>query len=221
MKEALKEELVRQFCSHLDELPDQIAENPVSGETTDLFSLYTELTGLKNEVRIESRQVKSAVDEFRSVFEILQTAHAQMAAELEQHRKDKQMLTQTVLRPLLLELLDLYDRLAAGIQVGAAYRPSWPFRWLKRETRIISALQEGQQMTISRLENLLDGYQVRPMAVLDQPFDPVCMRAVETEHRPELRDGIVTAVLRTGFYWGDELLRAPEVRINKSIQMAT
>jgi len=216
VNEIVKEKLVRQFCSHLDDLPDQIVENLASEESTDLYSLYAELIALKNEVRIESRQVKSAVDEFKSVFETLQSAQEQMAAELEQHRKDKEMLTQAVLRPILLGLLDLYDRLEAGLQAGAAYRPSWLSRWVKRESRMLSALWEGQQMTLNRLQNLLDAYGVRPIAVLDQPFDPVCMRAVETEHRSELPDGIVTAVLRTGYVLDDELLRTPDVRINKS-----
>ena len=216
MNETVKEKLVRQFCSHLDELPDQIVENLVSEETTDLYSLYAELIALKNEVRIESRQVKSALDEFKSVFETLQTAHEQMTVELEQHRKDKEILTQAVLRPLLLGLLDLYDRLEAGLRSVAAYQPSWSFRWFKRESGMFSALREGQQMTLNRLQNLLDAYGVHTVEVLDQSFDPVCMRAVETEHRPELDNGIVTAVLRTGFVWDDQPLRAPEVRINKS-----
>jgi molecular chaperone GrpE len=45
-------------------------------EEADLFSVFVELAGLRNEVRTQSRLVKEALDQFRGVFDTLQASHA-------------------------------------------------------------------------------------------------------------------------------------------------
>src|ERR1019366_7238098 len=56
------------------------------GEEADLFSVFVELAGLRNEVRTESRLVKDA--QFRGVFDTLQASHAAMEADLSRARAD-------------------------------------------------------------------------------------------------------------------------------------
>lgn len=215
MDETTKDELTRQFRACLEQLPEDNLEAISPEGSTDLYTLFAELTALKNEVKIESRQVKSALEEFKAVFETLQEAQGHMAAELTRSRKDRDELSRALLRPLLRELLDLHDRLAAGLAAATFHRPSFFVRLCKREGRMIEGLRNGQQMTLRRLEALLASCQVRPIEVLGQSFDPARMHAAETESRPELAEGVVTAELRKGFFWDEELLRIPEVKINK------
>src|SRR5208283_4133810 len=40
------------------------------GATTDLYSVFVEVAGLRSEVRTESRLVKEALDQFRDVFDL-------------------------------------------------------------------------------------------------------------------------------------------------------
>ena len=77
-----RERLLEQFRAALDTLPDT-PEADETGRRTDLYSLFAELVALKNEVRLESRQVKTALDEFRAVFETLQASQTQLGGELE------------------------------------------------------------------------------------------------------------------------------------------
>lgn len=70
-------------------------------------------------------------------------------------------------------------------------------------------------MTLRRLDELLARQHVRPLEVLGITMDPHLMKVVELDHRPELDNGIVTAELRKGFRWGDEILRLAEVKVNK------
>jgi molecular chaperone GrpE len=215
MDETIKDELTLQFRACLEQLPEELMETISTEGATDLYALFAELTALKNEVKIESRQVKSALEEFKTVFVTLQEAQEQMAAELTQSRKDRSQLSRALLRPLLRELLDLHDRLAAGVFAAGSHRPSFFARLRKRDRRMLKGLRDGQQMTLRRLEALLASHQVRAMEVLGQSFDPSRMHAAETESRPELADGLVTDELRKGFFWDEELLRIPEVKINK------
>lgn len=215
MDETTKDDLTRQFRACLEQLPEESLETISTEGTTDLYQLFGELTALKNEVKIESRTVKSALEEFRAVFETLRDSQGQLTAELTRSRKDRDDLSRALLRPLLGELLDLYDRLSAGLTAATAHRPSCLAFLCKREGLLLEGLRDGQQMTLRRLEALLASQQVRPLEVIDQRFDPSCMHAAATESRPELADGVVTDELRKGFCWNEELLRIPEVKINK------
>jgi len=70
-----KEQLLDRFRAYLDKLPEATpVESAETDRRTDLYSLFAELAALKNEVRLESRQVKTALDEFRAVFETLQAS---------------------------------------------------------------------------------------------------------------------------------------------------
>ncbi len=218
MDEMSKDELTKQFRDCLEQLPEEALETLSADGGTDLYSLFAELTALKNEVKIESRQVKTALEEFQAVFATLQEAQEQMSAELTRSRKDRDDLCRAQLRPLLSDLLELHDRLSAGLAAVTLHRPSFFARICKRDGRMLAGLRDGQQMTLRRLETLLASCQVRQVEVLGRSFEPACMHAAATEIRPELVDGVVTAELRKGFSWEQELLRMPEVRINKLIK---
>ena len=194
-----REMLVDRFRAYLEETAETAISEPAPDTGhTDLFSLFTELIALKNEVRLETRQTKTTLDELKAGFATLQ--------------KERQ---RAALRPLLLELLELWDRLEAGLQVVQNHRPALLARLSKRETALLAALQQGQEISLRRLQQLLSAQRIIALEVAGQPLDPHTMRAVEMEQRLDLDSGIVTEELRRGFTWEDELLRPAEVKVNK------
>lgn len=213
MDDVVKERLIAQFRAYLDETSNEMPMVP-DHESEASFSLFAELAGLKNEVKRESRQVKEALDQFKAVFETLKADNATLSQELEQRRGGEKDLRRKTLHPLLLQLLELHDRLEAAVKLTSPRRTLLA-RFCRRQSRFIESLQEGQSMTLRRLQRLLADYGVRPMEVLDKPLDPHTMRVIEVESRPELAQGMVTAELRKGFFWDDELLRTAEVKVNK------
>ncbi len=212
MDDIAKENLVEQFRAYLEETP--VEPESLPNNEAEAFSLFAELAGLKNEVKRESRQVKEALDQFKSVFATLQADNEALSRELEQRRLVDKTLRRDILRPLLLQLLELYDRLEAGIKLEPQQRSPLA-RLCRGQTRLLESLQEGQQITLRRLNRLLADYQVRSLDVLDKPLDPHNMRVIEVESRPDLAAGFVTGELRKGFVWNDELLRPAEVKVNK------
>jgi molecular chaperone GrpE len=212
MDEATKYQLLEQFRTYLETYETDAGSDETT-PTTDLFSLFTELAGLRNEVKLEARQFKSALDQFRTVVETLQSTQAQWRQDLdERHRQQRR----ETMRSMLLEMLEIYDRLEDGFATLSNFKPSRWTRWFtKHETRVMGGLKEGQAMTLRRFNQFLTRYRVRPLEVLNKPLDPHCMQAVEADSQPHLENGIVTGELRKGFLWEEELLRPAEVKVNK------
>lgn len=194
MDDSKKAELLTQFESYLQNV-DEI-ENT---DTTDLFSLFTELAALRNEVKLESRQVKKAFDMFQENFDLAESNN--------QHRE--------LMRHLLLDFLEVYDRLDAAMLSLNQYKPSVWAWFCKREIALINSIKEGQAMTLRRFEQQLAKYKVLPIEVLNKTLDPHCMRAVEVDKQTTIDNGIVTGELRKGFMWENEILRLAEVKVNK------
>ena len=211
MDENTKEHLIEQFRAYLD--TDSINEET---QQTDLFSLFTELAALRVEVKLESRQVKSALDLFKTTFDTLQSSSDQLSRELEHCHNAQERQIRENTRTLLLAFLDIYDRLEAGLATLKSYSPSFfGIYFSKREIRLIRGLQDGQAMTLRRLDQLLARYQVRPLEALNKALDPHSMQAVEVDSQPGIENGIVTGELRKGFMWENEILRLAEVKVNK------
>jgi molecular chaperone GrpE len=217
MEETTKVRLLEEFRSYLDTL--DAGGDASAGNSTDLFSLFSALEALRTEVKTESRLVGGAVEQFREVLELLRNSQANLDRELDRTRGELSGLRRSVLRPVLLELLDLYDRLAAGQAALQNYRPirGW-FRRIKsrpEDRQFIQSIRDGQAMTLRRLEETLARQQVHPLDVLGRSVDPHTMTVVELDHQPALENGVVTQELRKGFLWGEDVLRLAEVKANK------
>jgi len=219
VNESLKESLVEQFRAHLDTLdadadadadagPETMADSDVD-TGTDLYSLYVEMAALRSEVRTESRLVKDTLDLVRGVVERAETEQARLA-ELEREA--------ALLRPLLIDLIDVRDRLAAGVAGPSTATPAAPWyrRMLSRTDATADAWREGLRMTLNRFDRVLRERGVVPLDVVGKPFDPKLARAVGTVTDASRENGIVVQEVRSGFLWDGEMLRAADVVVNKT-----
>jgi molecular chaperone GrpE len=210
---SIKQTLLDRFAAYLDgveqyELPAAVAEE------TDLFSVFVELSALRNEVRTQSRLVKEALDQFRGLFDTLQSSHAAMAQELNRARKASGDQERALLKPLLVDMIDIRDRLAAGLKPPPRRR--WFERWRSAAKRDkAEAWREGLRMTLRRLDGVLADRRIVPTETVGRPFDPRLASAVATVENRALADGVVVEELRPGFLWHDELLRPAEVVVAK------
>ncbi|MGR8933989.1 MAG: nucleotide exchange factor GrpE [Gammaproteobacteria bacterium] len=213
--EAQKIDLLEDFRNYLQQSK---LESPLLGEQPDLSTLLAEMAGLKAEVKAESRQFKNTLDTLNSALDAVQEDKKTLATELAAQAERLEQQQRDAMRGLLLEIVDIYDRLTTGLDVLQNYRPAASLfkHSKKQDIRFIKDLQEGQAMTTRRFEQLLLRYQVRAIACIGNPLDPVTMSAVETTHDPSLANGIVVEELRKGFLFHDQVLRLAEVKVNKS-----
>lgn len=213
--EAQKTELLEDFQKYLErERPEAIAHQ----EQPDLNTLLGEMAGLKAEVKVESRQFKNTLDTLNLALETVQQDNKQFATELAA-AADRQAQQETeLMRTLMLEMVDMYERLSTGAEVLQNYRSVKTLfkQSRKKDVHFIERFREGQLMTIRRFEKLLQSYQVRAIECVGKMLDPLTMSAVETGVDTALNNGIVLQELRKGFLYQDKVLRVAEVKVNKT-----
>jgi len=209
MDEHLKDELVQRFRQYLDS--DFVPGS--RDEDIDWMKLFKELAGLKNEVRLESRQLKGALDDFRQAFTSLDEGRQEMIGLLRQNGRQ----TSEEIEPALSGLIDLHDRIEAGLRQEPPPAslleklPAGPRRtrqWLQRHL-------QGQHMLLSRVLELLAQYGVSPMNIKGKFFDPATMKAVGFTSEMQLDEGLVLDEERKGFQRQEKIVRPAEVVVNK------
>jgi molecular chaperone GrpE len=215
VEDSIKQALLSRFSAYLDTVEDEPEPPEDPEETTDLYTLFVEMAGLRSEVRTESRLVKEALDQFRGVFDTLQASHATVQRELDRARNETREQAQAALRPLLLDVIDLRDRLLAALTFAGAVRPRWYDRLLRRPPPAGAEWQEGLRMTLRRLDQVLLDRRVVPTKLVGRPFDPRLARVIGTTLDRSVAAGAVTEEVRTGFLWDDQVLRTAEVIVSK------
>lgn len=183
----------------------------------DLTTLFTDLAGLKTEVKAESRQFKATLDALSEALTSLKTDNQALTAELAAAAERLQQHRREVERGLLLEIVDIYDRLNEGYRVLQNYRPVDALfnHSKKQDVRFIESFGKGQEITLKRLEQLLQRRRVYAIECVGKPFDARTMTTLDIGHDPQCENGIVLEELRKGFLCDDQVLRLAEVKVNK------
>jgi len=212
--DSIKRALLSRFQAYLETAETTAPQSRT--EISDLYSIFVEVAGLRGEVRTESRLVKEALDQFRGVFDMLQASQANVQQELDRARSAARDQADAALRPLLLDVIDLRDRLLAALKSAAAARPGWLGRLVRRPASGNGAWQEGLRMTLHRLDQVLLDRRVVPMQLAGLPFDPRRARVVATLADGSTAQGTVLEEVRTGFLWDDQVLRTADVIVSKN-----
>jgi len=215
LDDSIKQALIDRFRGYLDMVEDGEEPPDDPGETADLFSVLVEMAALRSEVRTESRLVKEALEQFRGVFDSLQASQATLQRELDRARTETRDQAQSALRPLLLDVIDLRDRLVAALTLSAAARTRWRDRLWRRDRSGVAAWQEGLRMTLRRLDQVLLDRRVVATQLAGLPFDPRLARAIGTAADSSVAEGTVIKEVRAGFLWDDQVLRTAEVIVSK------
>jgi len=214
MSDAQKQRLLEEFQHYLEQTDlEQVHE----GAQPDLQTLLGEMAGLKAEVKAESRHFKTTLDTLGDALATLGADNKALADQLALHKTQLQQQRNEVLRIVLLELVDVYDRLTVGFGVLQNYHPVAALfsHSKKQDVDFIGSFKEGQTMTLRRFEQLLQRHRVVPIDCVGKMLDPRTMSAVEVVHDAKRDNGVVIEELRRGFLFEDQVLRLAEVKVNK------
>lgn len=216
MEASVKERLIDEFRALLEQSDEGWQQ---ADQSVDLQTLLSEMAALRNEVRLQARQFKGVIDELRSANEQLRLENERLVRDAEHQRQQAAGIRLQTERQMLLELLELRDRVEAGAAASRTHRPGWLTRLCaRRNVRYARALGEGLQLVLNRMDRLLSDYRVRPIESLGRPLDPQCMNAVGVRTDRRQPDGIVVVEQRRGFIRDGSLLRCAEVIVNKRKQ---
>jgi len=228
--QATKDALLNRFRSYLEGLGDESDEPAHPGdEAADLHSVFVEIAALRNEARAQSRLTKEALDQFRGVFETLRGNGAVLEQQLKDAKAREKEQSRVVLRPFLLDIIDIRDRLAAAVAATPPQSGQAPFlrqvfgllaSRRQPEAQASDPWREGLAMTLRRLDQALAARGVTPIALVGRPFQPALARAVSVVEDETVADGTVTAELHAGFLFEGEVLRPAEVTVARRAQTA-
>jgi molecular chaperone GrpE len=199
----------------------------------DLYSLWSAMTALTQEVKLQSRTFKQLKDTLAQVLDAAQESrrddslsHSKIAEELFAVRRE---IERRVRREQIDLLLDLRDRLGRGIEMVRLSEPASPTRfsklalWLAKWRRDqkptqdrLGALDKGYTLTLDRLEQALGDYRLSPILCEGETFDPHRMTAVEVEETAVVPEGTVMGVYRNGYEWEGEVYRPAQVKVARS-----
>jgi molecular chaperone GrpE len=215
--EAWKQRLRQQFESWLESM-EQMPEIQEQTDAPDLYSLYEELTALRNETRKGNRksaEVFSRVAESLDRFQDEMKRLDEQLSRIESAAGDKAALP----RSYFLALVELFDRMH---RLGAAFeRPPQPGRFAFFSSdgpwrKAWANWQHGFSILVSHFERLLELSGVQRLNTVGTTFDPVTMLAVATVDPNGRPPNVVVEEVAPGYRWRDEVLRPAEVKITKS-----
>lgn len=225
MREEERARLVSEFARLLDEsLPEGSEGEGEDHPEVDLATLLAEMALLRNEVRLETRQSRTALGELKNLVDLQGKENERLRREAKEAEERAQAQARQGERALLRGILEVRDRLVAGLEAAAAPAPEagrWRLFGPRRESGRLEGIVRGISLTLSRLDNLLESRRVRPVEALDRPFDPASMKAVEVVEEPEVPDGWVVREFRRGYRMEGEILRAAEVAVSRKKDKTT
>lgn len=210
-----KSRIIEQFQQLLDQTETQELEAELD-QSVGLTQVFTELAVLKTEVRTEARQYKSALDSLQALVDASAEQQQDWQQERQRHREELNTVSRQALQPVLLELLNVRDRLVAAVEACNKFRPGFFKRlFFKKELRVLKSFAKGQTLIVTRLDHLLEKQGVIPIDSIGDRFDPQLMRAAELIKDAKHENGVVISEITQGFYWNDKVLRLAEVVVNK------
>ncbi|HEV2134622.1 MAG TPA: nucleotide exchange factor GrpE [Terracidiphilus sp.] len=230
LPEGLTSELLRALRNG-EPLPP-LEEAHSSDQGSDLYSLWSAMTALAQEVRMQGRFFKQLNET------LIQTAQNRSAQNEETPSEplrgaESQSAPSACGQPRKQEidlLLDLRDRMERGI--GAAREASAGLtparlprlaRWLgvgrkyaHQAQEILGALSHGCALTLDRLDEMLIASGVDRIACLNRPFDPQCMTAIDIDETGTAPEGTVVEVYRDGYEWNGTVYRTAQVKVARN-----
>jgi molecular chaperone GrpE len=217
---------------------------PIKG-SADLHTLWSSVTALTQEVRLQSRafrQMSGALAQLPAVVAerirqdfssglVRLPEKEEEAAEEAPETAPEDSFAQRPERQQIDLLIDLRDRLERGLnsmqEAWAAFAAGAGTGWWTRRFRrsrareaqteqVLAALKKGYTLTLDRLDQSLQDYHVSPIVCQGQTFDAHSMTAVEVEETDAVPEGTVVGVYRGGYEWKGQLYRPAQVKVAKA-----
>jgi molecular chaperone GrpE len=257
--EELRGQLVRQFEQWVDRMlageppPEGIPEELLAemqaaapsqaaspNGDCDLYALFSALTTLSGEIRLQGRAFKQVADAVAPLANLparLDGLESTQLASVQQLDRLFDRVSQATVETSLPEakdalsvVFDLRDRLDRGLRTFDAgvesLRSRTKMNWLARLTGAAAAieqaatateaLREGQRLTLSRLEAALHEWGVEQIDTIGEMFDPRLMTAVEVQSKDDVPDGTVLEVYRSGYMLHGHVLATAQVKVAKA-----
>jgi len=208
-----KAKSLKDFHVWLQELPDGEGPEKETLDTCDLFTLLSEFTTLRQEIRLQNREQARSVKSLTGFLDVYKE-------ELETYRKRAETLADAEQRILAYAekksvepFLDVRSSLVRGLEASREIEAG--FSLLKGTKIRREGVVKGYETTLARFDHALALAGVDTMETIGQPFDPKVMRAVHREKDDTVASGAVIRETACGFVKNGEVLHYAEVIVSE------
>ena len=204
---------------------DNRSPQDVPDAHTDSYALWSAVTALTQEVKLQGRAFKELHSAVGA--EAKRAAEDVRATYREREREIQREAERRCRKEILSALIALRDALGRGIEsvraVQSDVRKRPPRNWLTRivkasdedvTTETLSALTQGYELGLDRLDQVLEDFNVHEIVCEGQPFDSRRMNAIDRESSGDVLEGTVLEVYRRGYEWNGEVFRAAQVKVS-------
>lgn len=213
-KATLREDF-ESWLGTLDEIPDELSEEPEPDENPDLATVFGDLSSLALESRKSNRRTAEAFTRWNDILTGFQDDLKRLR-ERERIMLESQPLPDPVPAPIAAFLVDFHDRLTrladAQAQMPAARLglfgddSAWKTAWTNQRTAL--------EITLSHLQAFLKDQGFQRIHALGQPLDPTRMAVIETRPDPDKAPHTVIGETAPGWLLGSRVLRPAQVIVS-------
>jgi hypothetical protein len=213
----------------LDQATATVSSDAPAGET-DLYTLFSSLTALTGEIRLQGRAFKQLTDLLTPLVET-PTTLARLEAAVDSAFSEKTSDDPGVSHDQVCAvMIDLFDRLQRGLQTCDNGIQSLTARagdggWLRRllqnpaddsaAVASVQAIRDASALTLARLSAALQEWGVQRIGQTGEPFDPNRMSAVDVRTVDDVPPGTVLLVQRSGYAVNGIVKAIAQVTVSK------
>ncbi|MGC9329585.1 MAG: nucleotide exchange factor GrpE [Candidatus Hinthialibacter sp.] len=232
----IAEELVKKILKK-EPWPDRVDAPDGKIASPDLFSLFSALTALQQEVALQGRsfgrldqnleRVISYSDQMKminenvlklnqnlhQVHEVIASLSSRTLSEMREMGKEeaRKEFFDSWMDPLL-DTHDQMRRLVEQYKIRLHQLKGWR-GWLGRR-RILTETYQTQSICETKIRQKLEALGISLTTSAGIQFDPKCMKAVDVEYQPDQSPDVVLELYRQGYRLGERILRFAEVKVS-------
>lgn len=208
-----KTKALEDFKAWLSQVPDQVPPAlSVTPDTCDLYTLLSEFTALKQEIKMQNREQHRTLKALNQI-----TAMTDAYGQVMDHFKEKTIQIAALERNIRMEtekrtvsyFLDIRDSLVRGRAACLAAGSKKGF--FHRTPKNMDNIRDGYDMAIRKFDASLALLDIYPIVSTGAAFDPMVMKALESRITQGVEKGMVVETVSGGFKRGDEILRYAQV----------
>ncbi len=217
-----RELMIRQFSSWIYELADDdlLAANEdrelEEEDTPDLYSFFSTLNGLKQEVHIQTKTAQTLNEKTENVLTAVRAEFAERGQMLSDTASDLKAQLPAARREgensIIMEFLRIRDGLCQSIDT---WRDKGLFRKSKKANSMRAAAIKTLELLLNKIDDSLRRLNIVATCRDGMQFDARFMRAVAVTEAGGVESGTVIKVVRQGYKKDDSLLQMADVQVQK------
>ncbi|RLC21381.1 MAG: nucleotide exchange factor GrpE [Deltaproteobacteria bacterium] len=225
-----KQMAMKDFRFWLEDLPDDSpAGEDAMMDSCDLYTLLSEFSGLRQEIKLQNREQNKTLQTLGSFIGAYQETFDVFKEKTRDIEGLEERIRQSSEKRAVMPFLDVRDSLIRGqnacLYLAEAIRELSKSKGFFRSVpkgideiiEGIDGIVEGYEMAVRRFDSALELVDIRPVDAVGQAFDAKTMKAVGRRPVPDMEEGMVIEEHLSGFIREDEVVRTAEVVVAAAV----